>query len=340
MKPIRIGQLGMGHEHAAGKMEAVRGLPEYYELVGVVDDRESQAARFIGEDLSPYQGIPRLSESELFATPGLEAVLVETPNTDLVPTALRCVDQNLAMHLDKPGGEDLALFKKLLSGCEKKKLPLQLGYMFRGNPAFQFCLQAVRKNWLGKIFEFQGSMSHDYGGVDYQRYLGAFKGGILFNLGGHLIDFAVALLGRPEQVTPFLKSTEGLSFLCLNQGLAILEYPHATATIRACSQEVGGLNHRRLKICGEWGTLELCPLERFDGKPIHLDMTLSRGNETYPSGFHRIEFKPQQNRYREQLIELAMVVRGEKSPDYSYEHEDLVQEVLLAASGYITWKPS
>ncbi len=42
-------------------------------------------------------------------------------------------------------------------------------------------------------------------------------------------------------------------------------------------------------------------------------------------------------RYDEQLIEFARCVRGEIKNPYSYEHELLVQEVLLAASGITEW---
>ncbi len=43
-------------------------------------------------------------------------------------------------------------------------LPFQMGYMFRGNPAFNWIRKAVEKGWLGDVFEIQASMSHNYGG--------------------------------------------------------------------------------------------------------------------------------------------------------------------------------
>jgi len=42
VKPrIRIGQIGIGHEHAAAKMMSLRAMEEIYEVVGVVDGRPS-----------------------------------------------------------------------------------------------------------------------------------------------------------------------------------------------------------------------------------------------------------------------------------------------------------
>lgn len=337
-KKIQIGQIGICHEHASGKMNTLRLHPEIFEIVGVVDDRTSTAAKFAGENLKPYEGLNWMTEEELLNTPGLQAVTVETPNTDLVPTALRCMERNLAMHMDKPGGEDLALFGKLRKGCEERKLPFQIGYMFRKNPAFLFCLKVVRQKWLGDIFEVQANMSHSYGGEAYQHYLGKFQGGIMFNLGCHLIDFIVSLLGQPEKITPYLKSTSGFSESIKNNGLAILEYPHATATVQACSLEVGGLNHRRLKICGTKGTIELCPLERFDGQSLQMRLILLEDNEDYVAGTHVVDFGIQRDRYEDQLIALAQMVNGEMENPYSYAHDYLVQKVVLAASGYTKYE--
>ncbi len=335
MKKIKIGQIGVCHEHAPAKISTLRKMPEIFEIVGVVDDRDSTAANFADGDLTPYEGLKWMTEEELLNYPGLQAVAVETPNLDLVPTALQCMERNLAMHMDKPGGDDLELFRKLLDGCEARNLPFQMGYMFRNNPAMQWCLNASRKGWLGDIFEVQASMSHNYGGDEYQNYLSKFQGGIMFNLGCHLVDFVISMMGRPENITPFLKSTTGISDTIKNNCLTILEYPHATVTLRACSLEVDGLNRRSLKVCGTKGSVELCPLERFDDQPLQMRLTLLEGNDEYAAGTHIVDFGIQQDRYINQLLELARIINGEIENPYTYEHDYLVQQVILAASGYI-----
>ena len=338
MEKIKIGQIGVCHEHAAGKINTLRGMPDVYEIVGVVDDRHSTAAKFAGADLTPYEGLKWMTEDELFNYPGLQAVVVETPNADLVPTAIRCMERNLAMHMDKPGGENLKLFGRLRKGCEERGLPFQMGYMFRNNPAIRLCLKAVRGKWLGDVFEVQAGMSHNYGGEAYQQYLANFKGGIMFNLGCHLIDFIIAMLGRPEKITPFLKSAPGLPDSVKNNCLTIMEYPHATVTLRAASLEVDGLNHRRLKLCGTKGTIELSPLERFDGQPLQMRLTLLEGNEKYAAGTHAVDLGIKLDRYQDQLLELARIINGEMANPYTYEHDYLVQEALLAAAGYTKWR--
>ncbi len=338
-RKIRIGQIGVCHEHAAGVMTSLRLLPEIFDLVGVVDDRELPSrAKFVGDDFSCFDGLPRLTEEALFQIPGLQAVVVERPNLELVETALRCARRNLAIHMDKPGGDALPPFLELLEECRRRNLPFQMGYMFRANPAMQWCLRAVRAGYLGGIFEVQAAMSHNYGGAAYQEYLGKFTGGILFNLGCHLIDFVTALLGRPSGVTPFLKSAPGYPAELKNNGLVILEYPHATATLRACSLECDGLERRRLKICGTNGSIELCPLECFDGRPLQLRLVLAEAIPGYAAGAHTLDFGVMTDRYAGQLTEFAGLVRGELENPYSLEHDALTQEILLAAAGKTIWR--
>jgi predicted dehydrogenase len=290
-----------------------------------------------GGDLKPYEGLKWMTEEELFNVPGLQAVTVETPNGDLVATAIRCAEHNLAMHMDKPGGENIEKFARLLELCRERDLPFQMGYMFRNNPAMQWTLKAIRKGWLGDIFEVQTSMSHNYGGDEYQEYLGKFKGGIMFNLCCHFIDLIAAMLGRPEKITPFLKSVPGFPDHIKNNCLTILEYPNCTATLRACSLEADGLNKRIFKVCGTKGSVYLSPLEHFDGKPLQMNLTLLEGNEEHEAGAHVLEFGPVSDRYEDQLLELAKMINGEMKNPYTYEHDLLTQEIVLGAAGYTAW---
>ena len=82
---IRIAQIGIGHNHAADKMIALRKLPELFEVVGFSEDDP----RWLKErgGLEAYQGLLRFSEQELLNLPGLDAVAVETDGFELVPTA-------------------------------------------------------------------------------------------------------------------------------------------------------------------------------------------------------------------------------------------------------------
>ena len=340
MEKIRIIQIGMGHEHAAGKIASLRKRPDVFELLGVVDETGFCTTPRWASAYRPelYADLKKFTLEEALNCPGLDAVAIEVPNNDLVPVAMRCMERGLAMHLDKPAGEDLALYRKLLAGCKAKQVPLQMGYMFRGNPIFQFCLRAIREKLIGEVFEIEADMNHSYGDETYQQYIGKFPGGIMYNLGCHLIDFVIAALGRPDNVVPFLKSAPGYPDGIRNNGMAVLEYPHALVTLRACSKDACSDPGRYMKIAGTKGTIKFTPFERFNGQSVELGLTLREDSGPFPAGEHTLRFPSLRDRYEAQLLELAEVIRGRKVSSYSYEHDDLVHEVTLAAANYIAWR--
>lgn len=336
MNPIKIGQIGIGHNHADEKMRTLRNLPHLFEVVGVVEEdpawREKRASR------PQYEGLRWMTEEELFATPGLEAVAVETDGFDLVPTALRCAERGLHLHLDKPGGESLPAFKELLDACERRGLVIQLGYMYRNNPAINLLKHAARAGWLGEIFEIHAVMSR-LDGDDYRKWVKNFPGGSFYIFGGYLIDIVASLLGRPERVTAFQRPTrdDGVN----DNGLAVLEYPRASASIRASIVEVKGFERRQFVVCGTKGTAEICPLEhsadRCAIEPLHVKLTLSEPCGEFAAGTHLVDVGVINGRYTGQLTELARAVRGEIQNPFPYSHEYIVHEALLAASGYIAF---
>ena len=340
MEKIRIIQIGICHEHAQGKFTTLKKMSDVFEIVGYVDERDfcktPRLHDFFNENF--YADYRKLTLEEALNCPGLEAVTVEVPNKDLVPVALQCMERGIPMHMDKPAGEDLALYKKLLDGCKAKNLPFQMGFMFRGNPAFQFCIRAIRNKLIGDVFEIEADMNHCYGTDDYQEYLGKFPGGIMFNLGCHLIDFVVAAMGRPENVTPFLRSAPGYPDSIRNNCLAVLEYPHALVTLRSCSKDVKNTGGRAMRIEGTNGSIKFSPVERFDGKGVEIHLQLKQDAGDFPAGTHTLVFPPQRDRYEVQLLELARAIREKTVCSYSCEHDYLVHEVTLAASNYIQWR--
>ncbi|MBQ7206239.1 MAG: Gfo/Idh/MocA family oxidoreductase [Lentisphaeria bacterium] len=340
MKRIKIIQIGMFHEHAIGKIEVLKNRTDLFELVGYVDEREFCTTPRLPNPNKPefYRDIPKLTIGQALNFPGLEAVAVEVPNNDLVQIATRCMVRNLAIHMDKPAGPDLERYRKLLEGCRERKLPFQIGYMFRGNPAFKFCLDAVRDKLIGDVFEITADMNHCYGGELYQEYIAKFPGGLAYNLSCHLIDFVAAALGRPENVTSFLNSAPGYPDEVKNNCLTVLTYPHALAVIRSCSKDAGGTAGRAMKIAGTKGTIKFSPLERFDGKSLELELDLAEDSGDFSKGVHTVTFPPQTNRYDVQMLELAEMIRNGAQSSYSAEHDLLVHEIVLAASGLIPWR--
>jgi len=319
---ILIGQIGTAHAHAAGKIEAIRHSPDFA-LAGVV---EPDPARRAAAEKSPaYAGVPWMSEAHLLGIPGLQAVAVETEIRDLLPTAARCIAAGQHLHLDKPAGESLPEFRRLLEAASARRLTVQMGYMFRYNPAFTLLFQLLRDGALGEPFELHAVISKK-ADPDSRRAMLPYRGGSMFELGCHVIDAALTVLGKPAKVTPHNRSVAGDGWP--DNQLAVLEYPGATATIRSSLAEIDGGPRRQFVVCGTRGTFDIRPLE-----PAAARLALDAPRAGYRRGYQDLTFPKPAGRYDGDFADLARVIRGEKPFAFTPEHDLAVQEAILLASG-------
>ena len=63
VEKIRIGQIGIGHNHGEEKMKAIRKFPELFEVVGYAE-KDSKWIERRG-DLPGYNGLQRMSVEDI-----------------------------------------------------------------------------------------------------------------------------------------------------------------------------------------------------------------------------------------------------------------------------------
>jgi predicted dehydrogenase len=319
---IKIGQIGVGHAHAT-KLAVYRESPDY-EVVGVVEP--DAALRKQAENAPACRGLKWLSRDQLLETPGLRAVLVETRVPDLLDNAEASVEAGMHVHIDKPAGESLPQFKRILDAAARKKLLVQMGYMYRYNPAVVLLREFLKKGWLGEVFEVHAVMSKVVSPPERKRLAG-FRGGMMFELGCHVLDLVIGVLGRPKEVASFSRHTSALDDGLRDNMLAVLGYPRAIATVKSSALEVEGFDRRHLVVCGTEGTFHIQPLDNPAAR-----VSLSRVRDKYRQGTQELTF-PKYVRYVDDAADMARVIRGEKASDFPYEHDSAVQETLLKACG-------
>lgn len=317
---IKVGQIGTAHAHAS-KLEVFRDSPEF-EVVGIVED--SADLRDKAAEQRAYKGLPWMTRDQLLAIPGLQLVLVETAVRDLLDNAEACVAAGKHVHLDKPAGESWPQFQRICALAERERLLVQLGYMYRYNPGIVLLRELLQAGWLGEIFEVHAVMSKV---VDPQsrRGLAEYPGGIFFELGCHITDLVLGVLGPPEKVSAFSRNVVAGNDSLLDNMLAVFEYPRALATVKSSGVEVDGGTRRQLVVCGTQGTLQVQPLDN-----PRVELTLDRPRGKYSAGRQVIEL-PRYTRYVDDAADMARVIRGERPPLFSLAHELAVQKTLLQA---------
>ena len=147
MKKIKIGQIGIGHNHGEAKMKAARKFPELFEIVGYAEENDRWVEKR-GEKKG-YEGLTRMSVEEIIEKS--DAVLVESDVWDLTKYAQMCIDAGKHIHMDKPASGTLEEYKHLLDSAKAKNLVVQLGYMYRYNPAVMQTFEHIKNGDLGEI---------------------------------------------------------------------------------------------------------------------------------------------------------------------------------------------
>jgi predicted dehydrogenase len=322
---IKIGQIGVGHAHAT-KLAAFRKSADY-EVVGIVEPDDGLRKR--ADALPAFKDLKWMTREQLLNVPGLQAVLVETQVKDLLDNAEACIAAGKHIGIDKPAGESLPHFRRVLESAAKQKLLVQMGYMYRYNPGVVLLREFLKKGWLGDVFEVHTVMSKV---VDppSRKELSAYRGGIMFELGCHIADLVIGVLGKPTEVIGRSQHVSKIDDKLLDNMLAMLTYPKALATVKSSAIEVDGFARRHLVVCGTEGTFQIQPL---DNPAVRV--ALSKDHGEYRKGYQDIKL-PKYERYVDDAADMARVIRGEKASDFPLDHDLAVQETLLKACGLPT----
>lgn len=331
--PLKLGMLGMWHSHADGIVRQVATHPDEFSLVGFYDsDPEVVAAQRKNWELR-FNDFRIYNKPEDLLRQPLDGVVVEGRVHENLSLARLALESGRPVLLEKPAGDNLDDHRRLIDLAQKKHLHVQMIYLFRYMSAVQELLARARRKEFGRIYEFRGRLPKDL--PSYRRYveeLGRYKGGIYFEMAGHLVDLLVTLLGTPRKITPLMAHhhTEGpASFV--DNGLALFEFDSAYGIIEVPALEVAP-HARRIEIYGTEGAFVI----------PHLGSGHLANKNIQPIEFYRTGAPDWQTLDLAAAIlqiadlrEFAAVIAGKKPPDFSMEHDLVVQESLLKSSGMV-----
>jgi len=313
---ISIGFLGATYSHGPAKIKLAMSSPDW-EFVGVCES--SAAGRQACEEL----GAKIVSQNELFKH--ARVVVVESVVRDHAPHALLALKAGKHVHVEKPPAMKLADMEAMVALAREKRLLLQTGFMWRYHPGFHVIFEALRQGWLGDVFMVRGFISNTLAPARRLEW-GEFGGGSMFELGSHLVDVTVRLLGKPKAVTPFLRRHGRFNDSLKDNNVAVLEYDRATAILINTALQAGPTPQRSFEALGTSGTATLQPIE-----PPVLALELAQPAGPYRKGSQKVPL-PAYQRYEADFAELAAAVRGERALSVSLDHELLVAETVLKVS--------
>jgi predicted dehydrogenase len=312
---IKAGFLGGSHSHAAEKWRIVSASSDY-EVIGMSEESPEVRARY------EKQGARFLSAPELIAAS--DVVFVESAVRDHGKHALQVLTAGKHVHVEKPASDNLKDVEEMMRLARAKNLIVQVGYMWRYHPGFAKIFELVRNRWLGEVYLARGMIGNTLT-AERRPEWAEFKGGGLFELGSHLIDALIRLLGEPTSVTPFLRKDGAFNDDLKDNNLAVFQFPKALGLILNSNLQHNSGRRRVFEVFGTNGSAILNPIE-----PPALEIDLAKAAGPYKAGIQTIPL-PKYNRYAADIDDLAACIRGERKPLITLDEELRVQKWLLKA---------
>ena len=331
MAKIRMAQYGTKHGHARGKMHAMLANPDV-EVAGVFEPDKERRAQLQadgnwGNDVHWFTDAAELLDDE-----SIVAVASEGNNAESLDQTEMIVNAGKHVWYDKPAGENWQQWQRVINTAQEKSLLVQMGYMLRYHSSFKQVTEWARSGFLGNVFSVRAHMSTNISKAARTR-ISQHVGGIFFDLGGHVLDQIVWMLGRPEKVTSFLRNDGGSVEPFKDNTLTVYEYEQGMAFITISALEPRPMA-RRFEVYGTEGSAII--VEPFE--PGHtIRLCLQSAKEGYSSGEQivKIDGESRQRLYELELDAFLVTIANAQPPDRPASHELLVQETLLRATGII-----
>jgi len=197
---IRAGLIGYGLGGAAFHAPFIATTPglTLEAIVTTNPERRAQAER-------AYPGVRLLSSAdELFTTPRpVDLVVVTTPNRSHVPLAMSALGAGLPVVIDKPIAPTSAAARAVIAEAARRGLMLTVFHNRRWDGDFLTVRRLLAEGALGDVHRFESRFERwrPTGRQNWRELPDPEDaGGLLFDLGSHLIDQALVLFGPVESI--------------------------------------------------------------------------------------------------------------------------------------------
>ena len=312
--------IGTAHSHALGHLEAIRESENYRFVAAAEPDpdllEEAQA--------NPrWQGVRWASVDEILSDDAISMVCIETDPLDALVYSLESVRAGKHTKIDKPPGVNLDLLRRIYREARDRNVVVQIGYVYRYNPAFRLARRAIDQGWLGPVRSVLCQMN-DMQSPEGRRRLDRYPGGQMYEICCHMIDALIWLMGEPGRVSSVLRQSKPHLDGMEDDVLATFEFDPAIATVKSHTRD----GERYFYILGERGSIQIDSPDR-----PSVRLSLSEPNAEFPSGTRTVPVGPSK-RYLPDLDDLAGAIRERRWVEYfTPEHDLAVHRALLQACG-------
>lgn len=274
MREFGVGVIGWGfmgktHTYALRTLEQFYSpLPFGIKLRGVCSRRQEKAE----EALSLGFAFAAADYRELLADPETDAVHICTPNAEHYPMFMDALAAGKAVCIDKPLADTGARAAEMAAAAAAFGIPCQMQMNNRFYPNVLYAREWIDAGNLGEVLSFRGVYLHS-GSADPKKPMGWKQdaaragGGVLLDLGTHLVDIARWLMGDFAEINysqrvlyPARPDGQGTlrQVTAEDHAILLVRLPNgALGTLEASKIAVGHDDSLTLEIHGTKGAVQL-----------------------------------------------------------------------------------
>lgn len=186
---IGAGAIGLQH------VEAARSIGT---AVGYVVDKDLERAERLA---SLCQAQPTTDVDQVWHDASVNAVIVAVPNIYHQPIALAALQAGKDVLLEKPMSLDAGQCTEIIDMANRCQRIVQIGMVHRYTSVGESAIQIGRSEQLGKIYHIKAQLYQRRGVPGLGGWFTTKKlsgGGVLIDIGVHLLDLALCVAGFPE----------------------------------------------------------------------------------------------------------------------------------------------
>lgn len=196
---VGFGKMGVLH---AGILNALEGV-----TISSITERENIVTNYIKKimpDIKVYDDANKMCEQE-----ELDIVYITTPVSSHFPIAMSCITNGINFFMEKPIATNIEETRKLCQELRKHDVINSVGYNRRFIDTFVKAKELLDFGVVGDVYDVKSSVyvSTVFSKISSWRGKRSESGGgVLIELGSHLIDLLVWYFGNIEKVSGEIKS--------------------------------------------------------------------------------------------------------------------------------------
>lgn len=199
---IRLGIIGAGNIGGVHIREFSK-LADSCEITAITD-----AYLPLAEVKAQEYGIAHVAATpeELIHSANVDAVIIGVPNQHHASLAVQAIEAGKHVLIEKPMGINAAAAKQILKASEASDKVVMIGHQMRWEAVPQLIKEQVEAGELGKIYTAKTGWFRRKGIPGWGTWFTKMNesgGGPLIDIGVHMLDLALYLMGNPKPVSVF-----------------------------------------------------------------------------------------------------------------------------------------